>query len=282
MSYFSIKELIDAQIYDSEGLYYGSICGVEIEDKPRVKACLTFHVGEYVPDIDELKKMLKEKGLEIPEDITLEELVITARGEGLSIPKKVVEKRIDLVKGYIGLDEIAVIDIVYRKSKSYNWRVAVVVLNKPREAIYRGLPVPVNKPLIEAAEKALNKLVVSLTEGIIGYTEDLVFAPNDLGIRVEASNYRNGYILWNNFLALLKTRGEEDLVEILGKSIGSAERLDLHLYGYIYGLFDKYRVSESIYELLNNSIEFEEEIIEKYRDISWKNILRIGDIVIVK
>ncbi len=282
MSFFSYKEIVNAGIYDSEALYYGSVCGYELKEKPEIKACLTFNIGERIPNVDELKKMLREKGLEVPEDITLEELVITARSEGLEIPYVEVESKISMVKGYVKLEDIVLIDTVYRPGPGYNWRVAVIVLNKPREALYRGLPTPYNKPYIEYAEKTLGKVVVSLSEGILGVVEDIVFAPNNIGLRIEATNYRRGTIFWNNFLALLKTRGYSEHAELLEKNIGSHEKLDIRYYGYIMDLFDKYKAPAEAYTLLNNNIEFEEEIIEKYRDLSWKKILRVGDIIIAE
>ncbi|OYT40968.1 MAG: hypothetical protein B6U89_00615 [Desulfurococcales archaeon ex4484_58] len=282
MSYFSAKELINSDIYDSEGLYYGTLCGLEIGEKPKLKACLIFDIGEYIPDVERLKEKLRERGLEIPEDITLEELVVTARTENIDIPVVEVEKRIEFTKGFLSLDEIRLVDIVYKPGRGNNWRVGVIMLEKPREAVYRGLPTPTSTPYLELLDKVIDKLVVSLSDGIIGYVQDIVFAPKDVGIRVEAVNYRSGNILWNNYLALLEARGYKELVELLRGSIKPAEKLDLNLYGYIHSLLYKYKAPIEAYELLNSNIEFEEMVIEKYRDISWKNVLKVGDIVIVK
>lgn len=282
MSFFSYKEIIRAKIYDNEALYYGNVCSYELKDKVKIKACLTFNIGDRVPDINNLKKLLEKKGLEVPEDISLEELIITARNENIEIPYIEVESRVDMVKGFIDLKDIALIDTIYRPGSSYDWRIAIIVLNKPREALYRGLPVPYNKPYLEYAEKTIGKIAVSLSEGILGVVEDIVFAPDELGIRVEVSSYRRGLIYWNNFLALLKTRGYEEHAKLLEKDIGSHEKLDIKYYGYITDLLDKYKAPVEAYTLLNNNIEFEEELLEKYRDISWKKILRIGDIVLIE
>lgn len=280
--YYSFKEAVNAYIYDSEALYYGNLCGFEISGKPFIKACIVFKIGEYIPDIDELRRRLRDKGLEVPEDISLEELVITARSEGIDIPTKVVDRVVEMVKGYIGLEDVALIDIVYRKDLGRNWRIAVVVLNKPREAVYRGLPTPFNEPSYDLLNKVYRKLVVSYRDGVIGYVDDVVFSSHGVGLRVSCINYRSGSILWNNYLALLQTRGETSLANILRENIGSSERIDLGMYGYIYSLLEKHNAPDNAYEMLNNSIEFEEEFVEKYRDVGWSDVLKIGDVILVK
>lgn len=280
--FYSFREVIDAKIYDSTGLYYGDLCGFSVDEKPVLKACLKFNVGEHVPDIDKLRKKLEEIGLEIPEELTLEELVLTARNEGLEIPVKRVVSRVEFVKGFIDLSDILLIDVIYRRAHKGNSRTAVVLLNSPREAKYRGLPLPINDPYLELIDKTIGKLAVSISRGILGYVNEIVFSPGKIGLRVDMENYRNGVILWNNFLSILDTRGFSEICELLGNNIGESEKLDLKQYGYIYHLLETYRAPSQVFELLNANLEFEEIIIEKYQDIGWDEILKIGDIIITK
>lgn len=280
--YYSYREVIDAKIYDSTGLYFGDLCGFSINEKPLLKACLKFNVGDMVPDINRLKGLLEERGLEIPQDLTLEELVLTARNEGLEIPMKKVVSKVEFVKAFIDLDDVLLIDVVYRRVYRGNSRIAVILLKSPREAKYRGLPLPINNPYIELIDKTIGKLVVSTSNGIIGYVSEVVFSPGKVGLRIESENYRSGVILWNNFLSILETRGFSELGNLLRNNIGEHERLDLHLYGYIYHLLETYKAPSQVFELLNSNLEFEELLVEKYQDIEWDNILKIGDIIIAK
>lgn len=280
--YYSYREIVSAKVYDSEGLHYGYVCGLNLTSKPELKICIEYNIGDRIPDIESLKKRLREKGFEIPEDISLEDLVLTARNEGLEIPYIEIEKRIDFVKSYVELSEVSVMDTIYRKGIDYDWRVSVIVLNKPREAIYRGYPLPHGVPYLEQIEKTIGKLVVSLSEGIIGFVEDIVFAPNDIGLRINTCNYRRGSINWSSFLTLFKTRGFEEHYNMLIKELGSVDKLDISQYGYIVYTLRKIKAPFEAFNLLNNAIEFEEEIVEKYRDISWKNVLKTSDIVIIK
>ncbi|MEM0380709.1 MAG: hypothetical protein QW607_07050 [Desulfurococcaceae archaeon] len=280
--YYSYREIIDAKVYDSEGLYYGYVCGFNLVNKPELKICIEYNIGDRIPDINSLKKKLRDKGFEIPEDITLEDLVLTARNEKIEIPYIEVEKRVDFVKGFIGLNEVSIIDTVYRKTSDNDWRLSIILLNKPREAVYRGYPLPYSNPYLEQIEKTIGKLVVNLNEGIIGYVEDIVFAPNDIGLRLNTCHYRRGSINWSNFLTLIKTRGYQEHYNMLVKEIGDRDKLDISYYGYIIHTLRKIKAPAESFNLLNNTLEFEEVIIEKYRDISWNNVLKTGDIIITK
>lgn len=280
--YYSYREIINAKVYDSEGLYYGYVCGLNLVSRPELKICIEYNIGDKIPDIDTLKKNLREKNLEIPEDISLEDLLLAARNEGLEIPYIEVEKRVDFTKSFIELSEVSVIDNIYRKSSDYEWRVSIIVLNKPCEAVYRGYPLPYSNPYIEQIEKTKGKLVVSSSEGIIGYVEDIVIAPNDIGLRIDTCNYRRGHINWSSFLTIFKTRGFEDHYSMLIDSIGNRDKLDISYYGYIVHILRRIKAPVEAFTLLNNTIEFEEEVIEKYRDISWRDVLKTGDIVITK
>uniref|UniRef100_A0A7C4HBK5 PRC-barrel domain-containing protein n=1 Tax=Staphylothermus marinus TaxID=2280 RepID=A0A7C4HBK5_STAMA len=280
--YYSYREIVDAKVYDSEGLYYGYVCGFNLVNKPELKICIEYNIGDRIPDINSLKKKLRDKGFEIPEDITLEDLVLTARNEKIEIPYIEVEKRVDFVKGFIGLNEVSIIDTVYRKTSDNDWRLSIILLNKPREAVYRGYPLPYSNPYLEQIEKTIGKLVVNLNEGIIGYVEDIVFAPNDIGLRLNTCHYRRGSINWSNFLTLIKTRGYQEHYNMLVKEIGDRDKLDISYYGYIIHTLRKIKAPAESFNLLNNTLEFEEVIIEKYRDISWNNVLKTGDIIITK
>ncbi len=280
--YYSYRELVEAKIYDNTGLYYGYLCGYSISEKPLLKACIGFNVGDYIPDADKIREMLRSKGLEVPKDLTLEELVLAARNEGIEIPYIEVKKHVDFVKGYIPLEDTVLIDVVYRRVRKGDSRVAVIILNNPREALFRGLPDSINYPRLEYIDKSIGKLVISLKNGVLGYVEEIVFSSEGIGLRINSENYRSGSILWNKFLSLARMRGFGDIVSNLESRIGSSERIDLRSYGYVYSLLKTFNAPETLYELLNESMEFEEIIVEKYIDLSWSDVLRIGDIIVAK
>lgn len=282
MTYYSFRELVGSKIYDSEGLYYGNVCGYELKERVELKACIELSIGDRIPNVEALKNKLRSMGFDIPEDISLEDLVLAARSERVEIPYVEVERRVELSKGYVDLNDVSVIDVIYRRGSELDWRVAVVILKEPREAIYRGYPLPYSSPYVEAIHKAVNKLVVSLSEGIIGYVEDIVFAPSSVGLRVDSNNYRRGAIMWNSFITLLKARGYEEHSKLLLERVGARDRIDIGYYGYVFDLMRKSKAPAEAYSLLNSSVEFEEEVVERYRDISWNSVLKLGDVVIAK
>lgn len=282
MKFYVYDELLNAKIYDSEALHYGYVCGYEIRNKPFLKACLFFNVGEYVPDVETLRMEIKSKGIEIPEDSSLEDLVAIARSEGIKVPYLVVKSRLEMVKGFIDLNDVAVMDVGYKPELGYECRVAVVVLNKPREAKYRGLDTPINNPTPERLLKIKGKLVVSLSKGILGFADEIVFTPGGYGIRIDSKLCRSGYINYGNIITVLESRGLIEVVNSLKSRIVPRSTVDLRFYGLIYDTLTRFNLGEEYLNLLIENTHFEEEYVDEYIDIGWNNILKIGDIVLVK
>lgn len=282
MKYYVYNELLNAKIYDCEALHYGYICGYEVRNKPLLKACLFFNVGEYVPDVDTLRIEIKSRGIEVPEEAPLEDLVAIARSEGIKIPYVVVRSRLEMVKGFLDLNDVAVIDVCYKPELGYDNRVAVVILNKPREARYRGFDTPLNNPIPEQLPKIKGKLVVSLDKGILGFADEVVFTPGDYGLRVDSKFYRSGYIQYGNIITVLESRGLVEVANALKSKIMPRSTVDLRYYGLIHDTLTRFNLGEEYLNLLIENTRFEEEYTDEHVDISWNNILKIGDVVLTK
>lgn len=281
MSYYTFREVINAKIYDSEALFYGYLCGLEIREKPFLKVCLSFRTGEYVPDVEKLKIELKARGLDIPESATIEELIGIARSEGVKIPYLKIDSKLELVKSYVSLDDVAIIDYCFKPGLETDLRVAIVVLNKPREAKYRGLEPPLNQPSLELLSKARGRVAVSVSEGILGFVDEIVFKPGDYGLRLDSNIRRRGFIKWSGFLTILETQGYADLSKYLKGAVSPLDTLDLKYYGLITSILSKQNADDKVVKALNDTVVFEEEYVEEYIDISWSRILKIGDIVLL-
>ncbi|MEM0381015.1 MAG: hypothetical protein QXT88_01200 [Desulfurococcaceae archaeon] len=281
MKYYTFMEVINAEIYDSEALFYGYLCGLEIRNKPFLKVCLSFKTGEYVPDVEKLKNELRTRGLDIPESATVEELIGIARSEGIKIPYLKIPSKLELVKSYVSLDDVALIDYCFKPGLESGLRIAIVVLNKPREAKYRGLEPPLNQPSLELVNKAKGKIAVSISEGILGFVDEIVFKPGDYGLRLDSNIRRRGFIKWSSFLTILETLGYVDLSKYLRGAVSPLDILDLKYYGLIMSVLNKQNIDEKLVKALNDNVVFEEEYVEEYIDISWNRILKIGDIVLL-
>lgn len=281
MSYYTFSEIINAKIYDSEALFYGYLCGLEIRDKPYLKVCLSFKTGEYVPDLNSLRIELKSRGLDIPESATIEELIGIARSEGVKIPYVKIDSKLELTKSFIALDEVATIDYCFRPGAESDLRIAIIILNKPREARYRGLEPPLNQPSLDVLSKARGRVVVSISEGILGFVEEIVLKPGDFGLRLDSNIRRRGYIKWKDFLSTLEAQGLSDLSKYLRGAVSPLDTLDLKYYGIVLDTLSRRSGDEKLVKILNNNVVFEEEYIEEYIDISWSRVLKIGDIVVL-
>lgn len=283
-TYYSIPELLGSLIYDSEGLFYGYVCGVEIQATPLIMGCFKFKATEIVPDIETLKQILVEKGLEIQPDMGFEELILLARSEGIKIPTKTLNRRVELVKGRIPINEVKLIDIVYKAKDPYDLKFGVVLLNTPRETKYRELKPPLGEPLIERAKYVEGKPVVSLSEGILGWCSGVVVGTKGLGLRVHSKIFRDGYINWANFISSLELTGYMEVYKKLVKKYDPTKyfKLSLRKYSEIHRFLEEITAPGQIFELLNENVEFLEVGIEEYTDVGWDKIIKINDVIIVE
>jgi len=109
--FFSINELKNAVVVDSEGFIYGKVMEYYLTDgKLFLKAYIEIKAKEKIVNVDRIISELEEKGVNIPSDAPLELIVTRAKEEGLDIYYKLAEKPYTLLKGLLPIDEIRWID----------------------------------------------------------------------------------------------------------------------------------------------------------------------------
>jgi len=278
LKFYDYEELRGFNVYDSIGLYYGFVCGVVYrEDNVYVKACIRVVAEDSVPDVDLLKKMLSSKNISV-EDESLDILVSLAREHGLDIPYKVVDQNIDLVKGIFPVSEIELIDEYYEGAM----RKGVVLLNTPREALYRGRKVEASSP-IPLPEKIVGKLVISKKNGVLGRAYSIVIGPGHPGLRVKRLKELKGYISWLKFLSDIKKRDPilyEKLAAI--KDPLMHRRIALEEYELLVSEIRKRNIPEKIIKEIDKYIVSSEEGFSLFVDIPWPKIFVVNEIIIVE
>jgi len=274
--FYDVEEIEGFEIYDSLGLFYGVVCGVEYRrDDVYVKACLKLVAEDSVPDTDYLKKALEEKGVRVGEE-TLDLLVILAREHGVDIRYRAVNRSISLVKGYIASSEIAVIDDYYESGR----RKGVIVLCSPREARYRGRDLQQAKPPLNP-DTVVGKLVVSLEKGLIGRVTGIVVGAGQPGIRVKRIGLSKGYIAWLRFLNSIKKR-KPGIYEVLASLRDPLinRRISIEDYDLLVEEMRSRGVPEDVVREVDKYIESEESRGGIFADIPWEKVHVVNDIVI--
>ncbi len=278
--FYSIQEIMGALIYDSEGLYYGYLCNIKIDLSIKMYVCIDFNVDDIVPDKERLVKLLRSKGLSVSEEETLEYLIYRAREEGIDIPKKKVSKSISMVKGVITIDDIQLIDDFIDYSSRE--RRILILLDKPKEAMYRGIPISKKPPSI-TQENIKDKYVVSLSRGFLGRALEVVIGAKELGIRIKKKGNITGYISWLAFLNTLKKKGYMKLYNRLSEYIDpyTTPRIELKMLDQIMEFLRETSAPGEVSDLIKKYIVVE-ETGSMYEDIPLSNVLKIHDIIIVK
>jgi sporulation protein YlmC with PRC-barrel domain len=284
LNFYSLDELRDAEVYDSEGLFYGVLDGLVFRDETMfLRVALEFSSKQPIVDVERLTSMLRERGVQVSSGDPLEYLVARAREEGVDIPYRTADKRVRLTKALVPIDEVAVVDVKKLQRGLEEKTVKIVVLRTPREARYRGRAASHEKPGVPSPEDIRGKLVVSLSEGVLGYAEDIVIGPGTPGLRVSRGQGVMGYINWIAFLNALKRQGYIDVYEKLAEYRDplTAPRLDISLLPSIERLLVEVKASKKIKSLLEEYI-VRQPLRESFKDLAWGRVLKINDIILVK
>ena len=276
-SFYTIDEVRDALIIDSEGLIYGRVLDVVVEGGlVYLRAYIELNVEDKYVDVDKLVSLLRGKGLRVTGREPLEELVLLARENGITIPYKVVEKPFRLVKGRITLQEVEFIDVKRLSGEL----VKIVLLKSPREARFRGAMVQHGIPVVEE-EKFKGKLVISLERGIIGYASRLVVGGDEPGIRVLKGKGVAGYVNWIKFISTLRKKGYVELAEKLSEVVDpyKESRIPLERLRKVKTFLEE--AGEEVNKLLEECIS-REEVQIPFEDIAWKDILKMREVILVE
>lgn len=194
---------------------------------------------------------------------------------------KSIDREAEVVKGFIEVDEIDLIDISKIVRGDREELIKIVLLSTPREANFRGLPTG-DRPQYRISD-IIGKLVVSRSRGVLGYAEDIVVSSRDFGVRIYRVRGSKGYINWISFLSALKKLGFSKIYEKLYefRDPYRFNRLDISYAKTIEDMLKELGASKDVYDLLKSSMVFE-ELPGEYIDISIKSILKVGDIVIAE
>jgi hypothetical protein len=248
-----------------------------------LRVALEFSSKQPIVDVERLTSMLRERGVQVSSGDPLEYLVARAREEGIDIPYRTADKRVRLTKALVPIDEVAVVDVKKLQRGLEEKLVKIVVLRTPREARYRGRSVVDRRPGIPRPEDIRGKLVVSLSEGILGYAEDIVVGPGVPGLRVSKGQGVMGYINWIAFLNMLKRQGHIGIYERLAEYRDplTTPRLDISLLPSIENLLAEIKAPKTVRQLLEENV-VRQPLRGAFKDIPWDRILKINDILIVK
>ncbi len=281
--FYSLAELRGAIIVDSEGLIYGLLDDLRfLPDDVLLVAVVEASARDLVVDRDRLVEELRSRGVEVGGEDTLEYLVARAREEGLDIPVREAVRPMKLVKGFISIREVLWADkATLRKGEDLR-EVKVILLKTPREARFRGIraqeTLSIPKP-----EELKGKLVLSLSEGILGYAGDIVIGPGEPGLRAYKGMGVEGYINWLAFLSRLKKSGHRELYERLADYRDPLRntRLDISLLGEVKRLLRELEAPPAVLGLLEQHVD-RRPVLGSYRDIPWSKVRKIRDVIIVE
>lgn len=278
--FYSIDELKNATIIDSEGLLYGYVEDITIEESnAKLVAYTLFKINEPAINVEKLKSILSSR-ISLEGNEPLETLVALARKENIEIPWQVTEKEVKWIKGYVSLSEVVLIDSKQLFIDDTRTHIKIVLLSTPREAIFRGLPVN-PKSQTYRPQHVLGKLVISASRGILGIAKEIVVSPGMLGFRVYRVRSRKKVVNWIAFTTHVKRMGLKEAYEKLVefRDPYKYSKVDLSLTNEIEQLLEGTREKEKIMEAMQNFIETEEAGTE-YVDIPYSEIVRVGEFVI--
>lgn len=262
--FYDEREVEGALVVDSEGLIYGKVSKISVEEdgvKLHVRVDVLAEVEEV--DVERLREQLKGK---VPEGIEDEEIVSIAKSFGLELPKKLVKRELQHEKGVVPVEQIACI--------AEGGDVRVVVLSTPREAKYRGIEE--RKPEYADLTGIKGKIVISLSGEVLGEAVGIVVSAGKPGIRVRRLSAKK-IINWLRLLRDLK-REKRD----------AALRLEAKLDPYKNPKISLERADDIVNLLRGEGIDpclienyVEEPEGRSYIDVSWDEIKKIGDVVLL-
>ena len=280
--FFTPEELRGALVVDSEGFIYGLVEGVFFQhDYAALDIVIKTRMGETVVDEAELRAKLILKGYDVEDKETLEDLVALAKIAGIEVPRKVADKEIKLRKAVLPVSEIKWIDEKTINIGGEEERLKVVLLKTPREASYRGIQ-PQPKPVSPVPDDVKGKLVLSNTRGIMGVALEVTIGFGVPGIRVYTRKVEEKEISWISFIANLRRMGLSELAEKMQEIADpyKTSRIPYSRMDEIKKRLKKLNAPSQAIELLESSV-VEGEKTSIYTDISWTNVKRVSDVILV-
>jgi hypothetical protein len=280
--FFSLDEIRDAMVIDSEGFIYGYVKDLQVlEEDVGLAVYISSRVNEPVVDVEKLQSILSSRA-SLRGDEPLELLVSLARRDGLDIPYKVAEKEVKWLKGFVPVSEIQLIDIKRTSVDNIDSLIKVILLKTPREAIFRGLPARGPKPVYRV-DQVLNKIIVSMSRGVLGIAKEVVIGAGEIGFRVYRVRSFKKVVNWIAFTAQVKRLGFKEAYERLVefRDPYRFSKLDVSIAKDVEEVLKDLKEKDKVVVLLQEFVEVEPGAIE-FEDISSSDVVKVGDVVISK
>jgi|UniRef100_A0A7J2U4C5 sporulation protein YlmC with PRC-barrel domain len=280
--FFSLDEIRDAMVIDSEGFIYGYVKDLQVlEEDVGLAVYISSRVNEPVVDVEKLQSILSSRA-SLRGDEPLELLVSLARRDGLDIPYKVAEKEVKWLKGFVPVSEIQLIDIKRTSVDNIDSLIKVILLKTPREAIFRGLPARGSKPVYRV-DQVLNKIIVSMSRGVLGIAKEVVVGAGEIGFRVYRVRSFKKVVNWIAFTAQVKRLGFKEAYERLVefRDPYRFSKLDVSIAKDVEEVLKDLKEKDKVVVLLQEFVEVEPGAIE-FEDISFSDVVKVGDVVISK
>ncbi len=271
--FYTVDELRGCMVVDCMGLIYGYVHDYKVEgDRLLLVVTVKVRSSERVVDVEELRRRLREAGADAEAASSVEEVVEAARSLGIEIPYRRAGREYEMVKGLVDVREVKTISDAVVGGK----RVCVVLLSTPREARYRGYEPP--SPRLDSLVEARGRLVVSQSRGVLGYFHEIVVGPGQAGLRVVREE--RGYVNWIGFTRELRRRGMEKAYAAVVEKFDPLlkPRLPLDLLEELKRLVRGAGGEEAV-RLLESFVVRE---AGGYMDIAWSEVVRIGDVILVR
>ena len=291
-------ELLDATVIDSEGYIYGKIGKINIgEDE------VTLIIYESKPDlrtlvnINSLKEELlknvkiplgaklqglslteilvayirKNLGLKPTEPLTDQHYVKYAERLDIPIPYRKVETERKEPKGSIRLQDIKAMRVSVISAKQQEKVFKIVLLDDPREAKFRNIPVQEKVPYL-STKAVEDKLVLDASGVALGFVDSIVFFQGMPGIRVYVHEPTD-HINLTKLYRYLDATGNTQIARAMKEHFvwDTVRRDELEAFIERAG-------SGSI---LPENVISTEQTKKFVMDIPWDTIHKVGDVVIL-
>ncbi len=302
---FREDELLDSTVIDSEGYIYGKVGKINIKEdeigllvyeaKPdertevdmetvkeelfkRVKLTFTARLQRLPPHEVLAQNVKREIGLEPEETLTDQHYTKYAERLGIETPyRKVTEERRE-PKGVVGLREVKTITISTIGTKEKSRVIKVILLNEPKEANFRKIPVQKTIPY-RNTEMIRDKLVLDASGLAVGYVDSVVLFRNTPGIRIYSSKPTDSVSLSWLFSHLEKI-GRPDIIGAIKKYF-DIER-GAHVYRVKMDDLDDFMKRTKLPFKVPEDVFLGRSVKEFVMDIPWDVVHKVGDAVLLR
>lgn len=298
-------ELLDSIVVDSEGYIYGKIGKINIkEDEVSLLVYEARPDEKTIVDVDSAKEELlkkvkltfaaklqklspneiltqsirKELGLKPDEPLKDRHYIDYAERAGIEIPTKKTPEERKEPKGVVPLQDVRAIGISTVGTKEASDVLRIVLLQEPKEASFRRIPVQKNVPF-RSTDIMKDKLVIDSKGVALGYLDSVVLFQNTPGIRIYALKPSDSVSLsW--LIKYLDNIGRPDIVEALLKyfRVNTAD----HVYRMSKTELESFMQKTKLVFKVPDELLIDRSVKDFVMDIPWDTVAKIGDVIILR